>query len=45
MIYNTYMEIKDSKKLSEKKRNLLYEYITKYAQDYAIVSIPPKMES
>jgi ribonuclease HII len=37
-----YKQIKDSKKLTEKKREMLYDYITKYACDYAIASISPE---
>ena len=31
-----YLQIKDSKKLSEKKRLVLFDYIKKYAKDYAV---------
>ena len=37
-----YKQIKDSKKLSEKKREMLYDYIIEHALDYAIASLPPK---
>ena len=37
-----YKEIRDSKKLTEKKREMLFEYITQHVTDYAIISIPPK---
>jgi len=34
--------LNDSKKLSEKKRNLLFDFITEIAIDYSIVNITPK---
>ena len=39
---DTYLQIKDSKKLSEKKRDMLYDYITKHVSDYAIASSTPE---
>jgi ribonuclease HII len=39
---DTYLQIKDSKKLSEKKREMLYDYITKHVSDYAIASSTPE---
>ena len=38
---DTYKQIRDSKKLSEKKREMLFTYITKHASDYAIASSTP----
>lgn len=38
---DTYKQIRDSKKLSEKKREMLFNYITKHASDYAIASSTP----
>ena len=38
---DTYKQIKDSKKLSEKKREMLFEYIIKHVSDYAIASSTP----
>jgi ribonuclease HII len=38
---DTYKQIRDSKKLSEKKREILFTYITKHASDYAIASSTP----
>lgn len=39
---DTYLQIKDSKKLSEKKRIMLAEYIKKYAKDYSIAFVSAK---
>ena len=39
---DTYKQIKDSKKLSEKKREMLYDYIIKNVSDYAIASSTPE---
>ena len=36
---DTYQQIKDSKKLTEKKRNLLAAYIKQHAQAYSIIEI------
>lgn len=38
---DTYKQIKDSKKLSEKKREMLFNYIIKNVSDYAIASSTP----
>lgn len=37
-----YKEIKDSKKLSEKKRELLFDYIIQNAKDYSIAQLSEK---
>ena len=39
---DTYKQIRDSKKLSEKKREMLYDYIIKNVYDYAIASSTPE---
>jgi ribonuclease HII len=38
---DTYKQIRDSKKLSEKKREMLFEYIIKHVSDYGIASSTP----
>ena len=39
---DTYKQIRDSKKLSEKKREMLFDYIIKNVSDYAIASSTPE---
>ena len=39
---DTYKDIRDSKTLTERKREMLYDYITEHVTDYAIISVQPK---
>jgi ribonuclease HII len=40
---NKYSKINDSKKLTEKRREDLYDFIIKSCEDYSVVEIPPEI--